>query len=226
MVQDQESEKGTTALKDEPKKVEVEDAKPVNPAPEKPQADSATKEDKPKDESDKTQPLATDTAAISSLPGFQSKNSAFPSWLKGIFGQSNKLSNDWESQTIEAYIIPENSQSLLKVPFGHQNLTQGLKKMKKQCLSWDQYTALGSQHHQRINQAVLEAKRSDDRERTCVAIGINKEFGSERIMLYFLVGARLQPVLFKDAVGRKFSFPYEHARTWPVSIPPPWYFST
>jgi hypothetical protein len=224
IVQDQPSEKGAAAVKDDTKKVGGEDAKPIDPASDKAQAEpssepSAPKDSKPKGERDGAEPASDKPAANSSLPGYESKHSMFPSWFKGLFGQTSKLSNDWESQTLEAYMIPENSQTLLKVPFGHQSLAQGLKKMKKQCLPWDQYTALGSQHHKRINQAVLEAKRLDSRERTCVAIGLNKEFGSERIMLFFLVGATVEPIHFKDAVGRKFSFPYEQSRTWPVRFP-------
>jgi len=30
-----------------------------------------------------------------------------------------------------------------------------------------------------------------------------------------------EPVVLKDAVGRRFIFPYEKCRTWRVSIPPP-----
>ena len=62
-------------------------------------------------------------------------------------------------------------------------------------------------------------RRRDSRERTCVAVGLNKEYGAERIMLFFLVGAPVEPIHFKDAVGRKYTFPYEQARTFPVSFP-------
>jgi hypothetical protein len=219
MVQGQQSEKG--AVKDDIKKVKVEDTKPSEPSSTKPQTETSgpsnTEDAKPQDDTTDNKQSADKAPALSSLPGMESKNSIFPSWIKGMFGQGNKIGNDWESQTLEAYIIPEDSKKLLKIPLGHQTLSQGLKKMKKQCLAWDQYTALGSQHHKRINQAVLEAKRLDSRERTCVAVGLNKEFGSERIMLFFLVGAPVAPILLKDAVGRKFSFPYEQSRTWPVS---------
>jgi hypothetical protein len=226
MVPDQHSERGAAFLKDATAKVEVEDVKPADPIPESPQVEpqaepSAKKDDEPKEDSAKTE-LPTEPAGIpSAIPSLPvSQQSFFPSWLRGIFGQSNTLSNDWESQTLEAFIIPENSHGILKVPFGHQNLAQGLKRMKKQCLPWDQYTALGSQYHKRINQAVLEAKRLDSRERTCVAVGLNKEYGAERIMLFFLVGGPVEPIYLKDAVGRQYTFPYEQARTWTVSYFP------
>jgi hypothetical protein len=181
-----------------------------------PQAESSSAtDDKPKEDAPEAEPTET---AVSPLPGYDSKPGFFPSWLTGMFGQSTKLSNEWESQTLEAFILPENSTGLLKVPFGHQNLTQGLKRMKKQCLPWDQYTALGSQHHKRISQAVAEAKKLDSRERTCLAVGLNKEYGPERLMVFFLVGAPVEPIHLKDAVGRKYTFPYEQARTWPVSL--------
>jgi hypothetical protein len=233
IVADLQSERGVADLKDATTKVEVEEAKPVEQMPveqmpveqasEKPQESkgepSTTADDKPK-ENEANVDKSTDTeASISSLAEFENKQSFFPAWLKGMFGQTTKLSNDWESQTLEAFIIPENSHGILKVPFGHQNLTQGLRRMKKQCLPWDQYTALGSQHHKRISQAVLEAKKLDSRERTCVAVGLNKEYGAERIMLFFLVGAPVEPIHFKDAVGRKYTFPYEQARTFPVICP-------
>jgi hypothetical protein len=223
MVEDQQSENSSAAVKDDIKKVDAEEAKPSEPSTTEPQAETSeasnTEDSKYQGETVDNKQSADKAPAISSLPGFGTQQSIFPSWIKGMFGQSNKVSNqsDWESQTLEAYIIPEDSKTLLKVPLGHQTLSQGLKKMKKQCLAWDQYTALGSQHHKRINQAVTEAKRLDLRERTCVAVGLNKEFESERIMLFFLVGAPVEPIHLKDAVGRKFSFPYEQCRTWPVS---------
>jgi len=217
MVPDQQSERGAADLKAATTKVDVEDAKPGDP-PKEPQAEPqaeppAATDDKPKD--DAAEPQATE-AVVSVVPA--SKPSLFSSWFTGMFGQSTKVSNDWESQALEAFIIPENSHGILKVPFGHQSLTQGLRRMKKQCLPWDQYTSLPSQHHKRINQAVLEAKKLDSRERTCVAVGLNKEYGPERLMLFFLVGAPVEPIHLKDAVGRKYTFPYEQARTWPVSL--------
>lgn len=227
IVQDQQSENGgAAAVKGDIKKVEAEDAKPGESSTTKPQVETSepanTEDNKAQEETADNKQSADKAPAISSIPGFGSQQSIFPSWIKAMFGQGNKVSNqsDWESQTLEAYILPEDSKTLLKVPLGHQTLSQGLKKMKKQCLAWDQYTALGSQHHKRINQAVAEAKRLDSRERTCVAVGLNREFGSERIMLFFLVGAPVEPIHLKDAVGRKFSFPYEQCRTWPVSPKP------
>jgi len=188
-------------------------------SPAEPNKDSSSAEDsKPKRASSDTQQITDKLAGISSLPGYESKRSILPSWFKELFGQRNKLSNDWESRTLETYIIADNSHPLLKVPFEHKNLTQGLRQMKKQCLPWDQYVALGSQHHQRINQAVRDVKGRDPRERTCVAISLNQEFGWGRIMLFFLVGASVEPVHLKDAIGRDFSFPYEHCRTYPVSF--------
>ena len=229
MVPDQQSERGAADLKDATTKVEVEEVKPVKPGREPPIAprkELAVKEDdKPKE--DEELAVAKDdkskdeesTQALAMPPLPASQQSFFPAWLRGMFGQTSQLSNDWESQTLEAFIIPENATGLLKVPFGHQSLAQGLRRVKKQSLPWDQYTALGSQHHKRISQAVLEAKRLDSRERTCVAVGLNKEYGAERIMLFFLVGAPVEPIHLKDAVGRKYTFPYEQARTWPVSLP-------
>lgn len=222
MIPDQQSERAAADLRDATTKVEKEEAKPVEPVPEKPQEPQAGPpagtDGNPKEDGAEGEESADKSAAVSSLPEYESKPSFFPAWLTGMFGGSNKLSNDWESQTLEAFIIPENSHGILKVPFGHQNLTQGLRRIKKQSLPWDQYTALGSQHHKRINQAVLEAKKLDERERTCVAVGLNKEYGAERIMLFFLVGAPVEPIQFKDAVGRKYTFPYEHARTLPASL--------
>jgi hypothetical protein len=220
MVPDQQSDRGAADLKEAATKVEVEEVKPVEPAkeipPVAPMKELSVKDDKPKEDATSTE---ESTGAVAMPPLPESQQSFFPAWLRGMFGQTTKLSNDWESQTLEAFIIPENSTGLLKVPFGHQSLAHGLRRVKKQCLAWDQYTALGSQHHKRISQAVLEAKRLDSRERTCVAVGLNKEYGAERIMLFFLVGAPVEPIHLKDAVGRKYTFPYEQARTWPVSIP-------
>lgn len=221
MVNDQD-DNPATLLKGDTKKLGVEEVKlvcaPNNPT-ETQDSQPTPKEDKIEDESPGNEQAKDKEPAAPSISDFKSTSSIFPGWFSGIFGQSTKLANDWESQTLEAYILPENSQTLLRVPFGHQNLTQGLKRMKKQCIPWDQYTSLGSQHHNRINQAVVQAKRVDSRERTCISVSLNKDYGAERIMLFFLVGSPVEPIHFKDAVGRKFTFPYEQARTWPVSVP-------
>ena len=163
---------------------------------------------------------------ILSLPVYESRFGMLPSWLTDLFGRRNKFFRDWESQTLEAFFVHKSSPVLLKLPFGHQRLTFGLKRLmkKNKGLSWDQYISLDPQHHQQLNRAVINAKQLDSRGRTFLAIEVHKKkpcLDAERMLVFFSLGAPVEPVHLTDCVGRKFCFPFERCRTWKVSFQNP-----
>jgi hypothetical protein len=149
--------------------------------------------------------------------------SATWSWLRDLFGHNDKFTQDWESKTLEACMIYSNTESLLKLPFGHQRLTYGLKKTLKsnRRLTWDQYLFLDSDSLEKLNRAVTSAKRLDSRDRTCIAIEFYRklsEEGADRMLLFFSLGDPVLTVHLKDCIGRTFDIPFERCRTWDVSI--------
>jgi hypothetical protein len=159
---------------------------------------------------------------IISLPVYESKFGRLPSWFKNLFGRSDKFTQDLESQTLEAYIIHDGTKAILKLPFGHQRLDNGLKRTLKsnRNLSWDQYVALDPQHHQDLNRTIINAKHQDSRERTCIAVDLRKKQSSQdadRLVVFFSLGAPVEPIHLNICVGRKFDIPFEHCRTWDVS---------
>jgi hypothetical protein len=155
---------------------------------------------------------------------YKSKFGMLPSWLKDLFGPREKFLNDSESQTLEAYIVHDHGirQALFKLPFGHQRLQLGLKQVmkKNKGFSWDKFMSLDVQDYRDLDQAVVRAKKVDTRERTVLAVDIHKKqpgLEKERMLVFFSLGAAVEPVHVKDCVGRLFDFPFEQCRTWRVS---------
>lgn len=145
-----------------------------------------------------------------------------PSWLIDLFGKSDKFLQDGESTTIEAYMLEDLREAVSKLPFGHQRLFYGLKRtMKKNRGSfWDLYQALPTNQRLGIKRTVDAVKRVDARERTCLAFHVwtNKsDMHSPKMLLFFSLGTAKDPILIKDCVGRKMSFPYQLCTTWNVS---------
>jgi hypothetical protein len=157
------------------------------------------------------------------LPVHERSFGILPSWLRELFGHRDKFLHDWESQELEAFVIHENPPTLFKLPFGHQRLTFGLKRMmkKNKCLSWDQYLSLDSQHHRDIHLVIFSAKQIDARDRTFLAVDIHGKkqgAGAEGMLVFFSLGAAVKPVHLTDCIRRKFSLPFEHCRTWTVNF--------
>ncbi|KAH6671662.1 hypothetical protein B0J14DRAFT_564263 [Halenospora varia] len=144
----------------------------------------------------------------------QKKIKIIPTWLKNIFSRPEINPEDKESQTLEAFVLSEDLKDIVKIPFGHDCLTYGLKKMKKSSLTWDQYMSLSLEKRQSINRAVASAKRADARKRQCISVGYQKGSSENRMILFFSLGEPVEPVHLKDAVGRRFDFQYERCRTW------------
>lgn len=230
-VDDNASECGT--LVDEPqngKSVDADLKKPVAEevvAPPPPPPAPVEVKEEPKPEEPKDQPQCTKTNDGKkaeadkpaeeiegiSLTTTSSTFSLLPRWLKNLFGKrEEQFADDWESPTLECFIV-SNEFKLLKLPFGHQRLTYGLKRTQRKVgLTWDQYMA--SPNKKEISKAINKAKLIDSRKRTCVAIGAQKKADLDFIVLFMSLGPKVDPVHFKDAVGRIFTFPYESCRTW------------
>ena len=91
--------------------------------------------------------------------------------------------------------------------------------MKKDTyLSWDQYLLLESQHHHVINQIIADAKQSDSRQRTFLALVKEQGQGQDgdRILVFFSLGGLGEAAHLTDATGRKLGFPFGRNRTWQV----------
>lgn len=195
---------------------------PMAPKVEEPKPEEPKGEEKPSAEP--TEESQKDDAAKSAedeaidLPASTGTFSFLPSWLKNLFGKNDKrFTHDWESPTLECFIVSEEFK-LLKLPFGHQRLTYGLRRTQRKIgLTWDQYMTLDSPHKKEISKAINKAKALDSRQRTCIAIGAQKKSEDDFVVLFMALGPKVEPIKFKDAVGRKFTFPYESCKTWAVS---------
>lgn len=144
-----------------------------------------------------------------------SRMKRLPSWLKELFSLHGD-SYDWESETLEAFVLLDNSSSIIKVPFGDR----GLRRLKKKLeVSWDKYASFESDQHQRVDKAILDAKLLDPRERIFLGVGVYPRAGSDAIFIFFSLGDHVEPVHFTDFLGREFKFPLEFFRIWDVRLP-------
>lgn len=223
---------------DEPQNVKDVDVDLKKPVPEDsvapPPAEPLVEETKPEETKEKEQPTeepandeskkadepqSAEDAAIS-LESPSGTFSILPSWLKDLFGKSDKkFTHDWESPTLECFIVSREFK-LLKLPFGHQRLTYGLKRTQRKVgLTWDQYMALESPLKKEISKAISKAKALDARQRTCVAIGSQKKkTDDDFVILFMTLGPKVEAIKFKDAVGRMFTVPFENCKTFEVSF--------
>lgn len=151
------------------------------------------------------------------LPSSSGTFNFLPTWLKDLFGKNDKkFTHDWESPTLECFIVSQEFR-LFKLPFGHQRLTYGLKRTQRKIgLTWDQYMALDSPHKKEIGKAINKAKALDSRQRTCIAIGSRKKSEDDFAVIFMSLGPKVEPIKFKDAVGRKYNIPFENCKTYEV----------
>lgn len=220
---------------DEPLNEKIDDADLKKPVPEEvipPPTETKVEEPKPEEVKEKDSPATPPTEdskkeddvkpdpeheAID-LPSSSGTFNFLPTWLKDLFGKSDKkFIHDWESPTLECFIVSKEFR-LLKLPFGHQRLTYGLKRTQRKIgLTWDQYMALDSPHKKEISKAISKARALDSRQRTCVAIGAQKKSEDDFVVLFMTLGPKVEPIKFKDAVGRQYNVPFENCKTWEVS---------
>ncbi len=88
----------------------------------------------------------------------------------------------------------------------------------------DQLLSLDAQDYQDISRVITCVKQYDSRDRTLLAMDIlRKKPGveTERMLVFFSLGAPVEPVRLTDCVGRKFCFPFEQCRIWGVSFSRP-----
>ena len=170
--------------------------------------------------------LKDDDLKAKVLPLHVNKNRSelLPSWFKSLFGSRDNFLQDTESETLELFMVHKTPRIFTKLPFGHQRLTFGLKqltKKNKKALQWAQYMSLDFKSLEAIESVIVRVKKLDSRQRTCLAFDfLKKEPGvdDERMLIFFSVGAPIEPVQLTDCVGRKFSFPFERCRTWKVGF--------
>lgn len=154
-----------------------------------------------------------------SLPIYEQNSGLTPSWLKRLFGNRDKFLHDWESQVLEAFIVHKDPQPLVKLPFGHKRLTYGLKQVIKKgdFLSWEQYLALGAQHHRAIDRIVAEAQQVDSRQRTFLALTKKTGPDGDRLIVFFSLNGLGEAAQLMDSMDRKLGFSFGRDRTWEVS---------
>ena len=157
------------------------------------------------------------------MPTFKQRFGKVDSWFKELFGPSSLFFDDKESDSIEAFLILGNN-TRLKVPFGHRRLKFGMKRVMKakKTSTLDDYYALPKHLHGAIQNSLKGAKVIDSRERVVVCFDVLKlgeKHEDQHLLAFFNInGAPVEPIHFKDAVGRKFAVPYFLIQTWEVSI--------
>lgn len=150
-------------------------------------------------------------------------------WIGRVFGKDDQFKQDWESQSLEAYVFQSRGTFIshlghtpVKVPFGHRRLRYGLDKVVKDKdklgSTWNRYIDLGPSMQAIIDQVVHAANRLQSRERVCIAFQeYNKRVEDPFTLVFFSVRDEKKPILLKDAVGRTYTIPFETCRTWNVS---------
>ena len=83
------------------------------------------------------------------------------------------------------------------------------------------FSSFSPGHLEHLIQVASQAKRQDGRERTLVTAFDGWErhsTGASMTLVVFSLGAPVDPIHLTDCVGRKFDIPFEHCRTWDVSV--------
>ncbi|KAK3986141.1 hypothetical protein QBC44DRAFT_333870 [Cladorrhinum sp. PSN332] len=170
---------------------------------------------------DKPQPVnkANELALLSSGP-FSSRMPGFLGrWLNAIRGKRNDdRLNEVQSQELEAWVIHDGTTGTpIKVPFGHQRLKQGLNRLLRNSKTepWNCYMNLTPQQREIIDHVTKFANCPGSQIRTCVAFDeIKKDGQAASYVVFFSLTPGRCSLHFKDAIGRKFAFPFELVKTW------------
>ncbi|CAG8975348.1 hypothetical protein HYALB_00005678 [Hymenoscyphus albidus] len=136
-----------------------------------------------------------------------------PSQFRNIFSPRRK-SHDWESESLEAFALLNNSTSLIKVHFGDRGLRQLMQTLN---VSPDTYASLDSHQIARIDSAILDVKLLDSREKMCLGVGVNPKVRLDAIFIFFSLGDHVEPIYFTDFLGRELLFPPQFFRSWDKS---------
>ncbi|KAK4221806.1 hypothetical protein QBC38DRAFT_402718 [Podospora fimiseda] len=136
-----------------------------------------------------------------------------------ILDYFRKPSNyNFASTDLEAWSISSDDLNSIptKLPYTHQQLKVSLKRLQRKkhttpgTGSWPPAIPMTPAQRVLIDKTITAARRSSPRIRTCIAV--QAEPGC--YIIYFSLGEPELPVYFKDAVGRKFKFPYELVKHW------------
>lgn len=212
------------------------DLKPL--IPEKP-ADDAPVTQSTRQESSSS--ITTAAAALDSVPITAlfrpTLSQRLGSWFGRMFGSRaskkeklNCLLMDEGSHVLEAYLVGSSRGrgcEPIKLPLGHEQLKNGLARTLRatnkgepssSSSPWPTLHNLSVFERGMVDNVVKFASRASRHQRTCVAIQECKTEGQlPSYLLFFSLAEPLPAVQFKDAVGRKFGFPYELCREWKVS---------
>ncbi|KAJ4416802.1 hypothetical protein N0V82_006531 [Gnomoniopsis sp. IMI 355080] len=164
-----------------------------------------------------------------SLEGLRLKLSdTMSEWTHKIFGREDEFSKDWESQELEAWVFRTSRPTFstpMKVPFGHQRLQYGLKKIRSKKINsagrttFSRYLNTGIPTQVYVDEVVKEANRLRTREKICLAFeeyrlpSTNDAF----MIVFFSLGEEKAPISFQDCIGRKMTLPFERCRVWEVA---------
>ncbi|KAH6867721.1 hypothetical protein B0T10DRAFT_502154 [Thelonectria olida] len=152
-----------------------------------------------------------------------------PTWARGIF--SRKWHDDWESDELEAFLLEvpariysDSPVHLMKLEIGHRQLEAALSTImprrwrRGRPQLWEKYKTLGPRVRSEIHHAIKVVKRGTNQRKSWIAIEVMQPpvadpQDSMHVVLFFRLGEETKPINL-DAVGRKFTLPYEHCRTW------------
>lgn len=140
--------------------------------------------------------------------------------LHSVFGKDDIFKQDYESTKLEAYIsYGVGLQLPMKLPFGHRRLQYGLKRAnKKDKTTFDRFVTSNTLLHRTIDDVVREANKRQKRARTLLTYTLTAhDDGRRSTIVFFSIQPEKQPVAFEDAVGRKYTLPFELCKNWEVS---------
>ncbi|KAK4442302.1 hypothetical protein QBC34DRAFT_418936 [Podospora aff. communis PSN243] len=195
------------------KEPETKDAEPDFVIVEKPQPKI---KDEPSAGSGATTKAKKEEVASPSMSSPSSGFSHIPKWIQNIFGSGPATGQS--DNNLEAYIAePARATTPTKVPLGDERLKFGLKSLYKNKTSsvWLNYMDMDSQQRGVVEDVVKFARNQSPHARTCVGVEEFKRDGqpSEYLVILSLADPP-RPLAFKDAIGRKFLFPFEFCKHW------------
>jgi hypothetical protein len=146
-------------------------------------------------------------------------------WKQRIFGTDDKFKTDWPSKSLEAWIYQDSFGANVnsKIPFGHKRLQYGLNQVIKAGQNgkstWNRYLELSRLRRMALDQLLDEANDQQTRERVCIAFHeCDNEQGNSFMLVFMSIRKEPKPISFKDAVGRRYTLPFEICRKWDVSV--------
>ncbi|KAK3378965.1 hypothetical protein B0T24DRAFT_694254 [Lasiosphaeria ovina] len=160
--------------------------------------------------------LPADPASVSALfrPSFSDRIAGF---FRGIVGKQDKLKS-MKDGVLEAYLVSTDDARPVPLPFGHQQLKEGLARAlrKKNGSSLNGFLAMSPSKRKLVDRVIKGwSYHGTPCVRTCIAIDECRIEGQlPSYILFFSVAEPQAPIVFRDALGRRFKFPYEICKEW------------